>query len=157
MFLPRTTSLHRFHSFVLLICAQARHMLFACLVLCLGRFLQSGAFACSPPSVILRAGWVCIVWCFPLHLLQTNLVSAICLLLYSVFMPWYAFLIRCASVLSLLVNTFIWEVQSPPALRAFPALRKFGFVSPTHGYHFVRRLLPYLACLLGAYALMVDF
>lgn len=72
-------------------------------------------------------------------------------------MPWYAFLIRCASVLSLLVNTFVWEVQSPPALRAFPALRKFGFVSPTHGYHFVRRLLPYLACLLGAYALMVDF
>lgn len=57
---------------------------------------------------ILCAGWVCIVWCFPLHLLQTNLVSAICLLLYSVFMPWYAFLIRCASVLSLLVNTFVW-------------------------------------------------
>lgn len=91
---------------------------------------------------ILRAGWVCIVWCFPLHLLQTNLVSAICLLLYSVFMPWYAFLTRCASVLSLLVNTFVWEVPSPPAPRAFSALRKFVLVSPTHDYCLIQRLVP---------------
>lgn len=38
-------------------------------------------------------------------------LAAICLPLYSVFMPWYAFLIRHTSVLSLLVNAFIWEAQ----------------------------------------------
>lgn len=82
------------------------------------------------------------MWCFPLHLLQTNLVSAICLLLYSVFMPWYAFLIRCASVLSLLVNTFGWEVWSPPALQAFSLLRKCRFVSPTLIIVWYRDLVP---------------
>jgi len=106
---------------------------------------------CLLASLRLRAGWVCIVWCFPLHLLQTNLVSAICLLLYSVFMPWYAFLIRCASVLSLLVNTFGWKVRSPPALLVFSVWRKCRFVSPAPDYHPVPRVGPQPACLLRPY------
>lgn len=58
------------------------------------------------------------------YLLQTNLVSATCLPSYSVFLPGYAFLIRCAPVLSRLARALIWEAQFSLALQISAVLCK---------------------------------
>lgn len=59
----------------------------------------------------LCASFLCVIPHLLLHVLQVNVVSAICLPLYSL-CALVCLLIRCTSVLSLLINPFFGEAAS---------------------------------------------